>query len=379
MSDVNIAGVSGSLDGIVPIYDAEAKWTIWNRDEIYTGERGERKFVPKVLDYVIEPPTFTTWIVDSLDPITLIPTLREIRPANMSFSLSETDILFGVGPGTQSDTYRVYHDTSTMPHILAVDARLRIAGTMSSYVKLFKGPDLGESGRVISKVYDSNGHFVSENIPLELAAIDSHTNYSIKVVAVCHTTEDLVDGEIVTAVVYNDQGHVVSKRQLLVENTSFIRSVNVSTKYVTSIALECPFMSQTEEYTINFPLNIPLNALNLVGVVNYSDGSSIKLPVNGDKFKIFGLEQYLSSIVGQKLDLVLSYALSPDEIAYAGIQTDQHYVTEAYTLQTINPNNSYTVKLFGYPKWIDDQLNGTWKDVPDTFESKYKYVEVNHR
>ena len=32
-----------------------------------------------------------------------------------------------------------------------------------------------------------------------------------------------------------------------------------------------------------------------------------------------------------------------------------------------------------YEGWIDDQLNGTWKDVPDTFESKYKYVEVNHR
>jgi hypothetical protein len=32
-----------------------------------------------------------------------------------------------------------------------------------------------------------------------------------------------------------------------------------------------------------------------------------------------------------------------------------------------------------YPEWVDDQLNSTWKDVPDTFESKYKYVEVNHR
>jgi len=32
-----------------------------------------------------------------------------------------------------------------------------------------------------------------------------------------------------------------------------------------------------------------------------------------------------------------------------------------------------------YPEWMDDQLNGTWKDVPVTFESKYKYVEVNHR
>ena len=32
-----------------------------------------------------------------------------------------------------------------------------------------------------------------------------------------------------------------------------------------------------------------------------------------------------------------------------------------------------------YPEWMDDQLNGSWKDVPVTFESKYKYVEVNHR
>ena len=32
-----------------------------------------------------------------------------------------------------------------------------------------------------------------------------------------------------------------------------------------------------------------------------------------------------------------------------------------------------------YPEWIDDQLNGTWKDVPSTWTGKYKYVEVNHR
>ena len=32
-----------------------------------------------------------------------------------------------------------------------------------------------------------------------------------------------------------------------------------------------------------------------------------------------------------------------------------------------------------YDNWIDDQLNGTWMDVPDVFEGKYKYVEVNHR
>ena len=32
-----------------------------------------------------------------------------------------------------------------------------------------------------------------------------------------------------------------------------------------------------------------------------------------------------------------------------------------------------------YDNWIDDQLNGTWMDVPDPFDGKYQYIEVNHR
>jgi hypothetical protein len=32
-----------------------------------------------------------------------------------------------------------------------------------------------------------------------------------------------------------------------------------------------------------------------------------------------------------------------------------------------------------YDGWIDDQLNGTWQDIPKTFEGKYQFVEVNHR
>ena len=32
-----------------------------------------------------------------------------------------------------------------------------------------------------------------------------------------------------------------------------------------------------------------------------------------------------------------------------------------------------------YDAWLDDQLTGTWLDVPAVFDGKYKYVEVNHR
>lgn len=354
---INIVGT----DNVSPVYNPDGVWQWWSIHNLWQGTVGQNRYVGKVNDYVIDPETFTTWIIEAVNNVTLIPTLREIRPANMSFSLSESDILFGVGPGTQSDTYRVYLDQSVTPHVLAVDIRLKIAGTMASYAKLFKGSDVSNQGHVISKVYDSNGNFISENVPLELVAIDSHNNYSIKTISVCHCLEDLLDGEIVTAVIYNDQGHVVSKRQLLIENTAFIRSTNISQKYVSHISIESAFLSSSEINTIHFPLNIPLNALNVMGIVHYSDGSSLRLPVDGNKFRLFGLEQFVSSIVGQQIELVLSYALGPNEVAYGGVSADGHYVTEPYHLVTINPNNSYTVKLFGYPVWINEAEGYTIK------------------
>lgn len=343
-------------DGSVPVYSPDARWCWWGLHELFLGGIADKKYIPKVGDFVMDKDTYTTFHVDHLDPITMIPTLREIRPANMSFSFTETDVLFGVGPGTQADTYRVYVDKSVTPHTLAVDVRLKVGGTMSDYCKIFKGSDLSSSGEVISRVYDSAGTFVSEDVKLELIALDSHDNYSIKSVPVCYTLSNLVDGEYVTVVIYSASGSVVSKRQLLVENTSFIRAVNASKKYVSHISIESPFLSPTLDHTIDYPLNVPINALNIIGVVHYSDGSVLKLPVGGGKFKMLGLEQYISSIVGQKVDMVLSYALAPNEVAYSGVTSDGRYITEPYNLVTMNPNNSYTVKLFGYPEWVSDAL-----------------------
>jgi len=352
MASTNALGITGT-DGVVPIYSPTDRWTMWARNEIYDGGPGQNRFIPKINDYVIEPETFTTYIVEFLDPVTFIPTLREIRPANTSFTLTQEDVLFGVGPGTQADTYRVYLDTSVDPYLLAVDVRLKVAGSLTNYAKIFKGADISSSGHVISKVYDNNGNFISENVPLEVVSIDGQTNNSIKIVSVCNTTEVLQDGELVTAVFYNNQGNVVSKRQLLIENTSFIRDLNVSQKYVSHISLETAFLSPTNDTIIEFPLNIPINALNMMGVVHYSDGSSLRLPVDGSKFSIFGLGQYVSSIVGQRIDLVLNYALGPNEVSYGNVSADGHYVTENYSLITVNPNNSYAVKLFPYPVWVD--------------------------
>lgn len=352
MSDISTIGVAGT-DGLAPVYNPDGRWQLWSINDVWMGiGPGKNRYVPKVGDYVIDPETSATYIVDFIDPVTLIPTLREKRLISMSYNLSEADVLFGVGPGNQSDTHRVYLDTSVLPHVLAVDARLKVPGTDSHHVKIFRGTAQGNE--VISKIYDNSGNFVSENVPLEVVAIDSHVNYSIKKPVVCYCTTPMPDAEIVTLVAYSSSGHVTYKRQLLVENTSFIRDVNASTRYISHISLKTPFLSPTETHVVTFPLNVPTNALNLVGVVHYSDGSTLELPVDGTKFRMLGIDQYLSSIPGQKIPAVLSYALGPDEVAYRAVNAGQKYITEAYDLETINPNNSYSVKLYGYPEWISD-------------------------
>ena len=352
MTELSTSGVVG-IDGSVPVYDPTARWCIWSIHEVYIGTVGLNRYVPKLKDYVIDPDTYTMWIVVHIDPVTLIARLQEIRPANMTFSVSETDVLFGVGPGTQSDTYRIYLDTTVMPHVLAVDARLKIGGSMASYVKLFKGADVSAMGTVISRMYDAGGNVLTDQVPLETVAIDSHVVYAIKIVSVCYTNHALVDGEIVTAVIYDTEGHVVSKRQLLVENTGFIRGVNAAQTYVSHISLESPFLSPTLDHVIEFPLNMPLNALNLTGVVHYSDGSTLKLPVNGSRFTLFGLDQFVSTIIGQKIELVLNYALFSNETTYGVPATENRCITEPYSLVVNEPNNSLAVKLFGYPTWVN--------------------------
>lgn len=351
----NINNIVGA-DGVVPVMDPSARWCWWNVEEIFIGTVGANRYIPKVNDYVMDSDNYTTYIVTAVDPTTLLSTLLEIKPSVVTTAFSNQDILFGVGPGTQSDTYRVYLDKSVVPFIMAVDARLKVGGSMCSYAKIFKGADVSNSGKVISRLYNQTGTLLSENIPLELAAVDSHTNHSIKTVSVCYTGESLTDGELVTIVFYSDQGNVVSKRQLLVENTSFIRSLDASRKYISGISLDSPFITPTVDGIINFPLNVPLQAFNFMGIVHYSDGSTLKLPVDGTKFKLLGIDQYISTIVGQKIDLVLSYSLNQDETVYGSVTSDSKYVTAPYSIITTKTDGSYMVKLFGYPVWVNQML-----------------------
>ncbi len=350
-------GVIGT-DGQYPIVDNEPLFRIWSIHQLWKGQAGEDRYVPKVKDWAVDPDTGEFWVVDHIDPVSLIPTLRSFVPGKITGSFTEIDAFVGSGPGTASETYRVYRNDAVYPHTLAVDAALHIRGSMASYAKLFLGSDItAETGKVLSKLYDASGHFVGTSIPLELAELDSHTNYSTKIVPRCHSTEEnLKNDELVTLVVYADDGHVVYKRQLLIENTDTIAAIHASTKYITEISLESVWLSNTIPDLLQYPLNIPMNSLNMVGVVLYSDGSTVRYPVGSGKFEMIGMQGRLSSVEDQPADLVLRYTLGQNELAYSSTGENNRFITKPYKIVTINPNHSVSVKLFAYPEWVSDAL-----------------------
>jgi hypothetical protein len=342
-------------DGGVPIYNPNGLWQIWALQSVYQGQSGSNMYIPKVNDYVCDYTTNDWYRVAIVDPVTYIPTLVALTTAPNAV-MTSGDLLQGVGPGTQADTYRVYLDTSVIPYSLAVDARLWFPGDEAASVKIFTGSDFSDNNNCISALYDQSGKLLNQAIPTTPKTVtfpDGSTG-SVMTVPVCYTNVQVADGTPVTAVAYSSSGMVVSKRQLLIENTSFIRLADTGVKYVTGIQLLSPFLATSDPTLIQFPVNVLLSGLNLMGVVQYSDGSSATLPVDGTKFQIFGFDSFVSTVVGEKFDLVLKYNLSSDEAVYgANSVNNSKFITSKYSAVTINEDGDYTLKLFAFPVWID--------------------------
>lgn len=344
--------MSGTVTPPVLIRHPNEGFRFWNIAEIYTPGK-DSGHVPNIDDLVLDYGA-GLYRVTAVDLSTGISTLTLWELPFQNNQVNEQDILLGRGPGTITEHYRCFIDTSVTPHTLAIDGALHTYTTSASYAKVFFGTDVSETtGQVISAYYDQAGNFLGENIPLEVVAMPDHSNVAVKAPVVAATNIALPDGEVVTAVIYSAQGIPISKNVLLVKNTAFIRTTDASMKHITGISLETPFLSASDETVIEYPINMPVAGLNLVGVVTYSDGSQIRLPVDGTKFSIYGIDNFVATVQGQRLDAVLIYHLGPDEYNYIAEPTPEKTISRLYTAVVKENDAAYSVKIFGYPVWQD--------------------------
>lgn len=344
----NAIGIVG-VDGFTPIYQPDARWTTWSIHEIYLGAIGLNKYIPKINDYVVEPETGSMYIVTDLNNVTFIP---ELSPITIKKNINIDEII-----SSTNDNYRLYFDKSIKPYTLAVDGLMRVYSSTASFARIYKGYFIDPT-RIISRRYDNNGNFIGHDIPLQLVAFNSHDNYAIKSVPTCNTEFELSDGEVCTVVVFDSNGKVLTKVSCIVDETTYVAQAYAEQKYITNIFIKSAFVNELSSNSeIDYPVDLPVPSFNPIGVVQYNDGSQVSYPIDGDKFRLYGLDQFLSTIIGQKVPLVLSYRMDSNESALANVQSDNNYVTRPYKLVVSSPNRSYNVKLFVYPVWLDS-ING---------------------
>ena len=338
----------------VPIYDANRGFRTWHVSEIYTGPEGDGRYVPNVDDMVVDWDAGFFRVI-TVDLRTGLSRLKEWQLPNKSTGDQQEGILFGIDISAIGESYRAYIDNSVTPHTLSLDSRLRCYGTTASHVKVFRGTDISDSGEILSAMYDGNGSFISENIPLESLRVDGEANNAIKTPKVGYTLRELPDGEVVTAVVYDDVGSAISYSRLLVKNSAFIRSTEANQRYVEGVYLESPFLSKTDDRVLELPTNMPVEGVSVTGVVQYSDGSKVRLPANAGQFQLHGLDHFISSTSGQKIPLVLVYWLGENEYGYgSNVGGNGRFVSEIYEGMTMPFESAYSIKLYAYPRWVDN-------------------------
>lgn len=353
---LSVASVVGT-DLEVPIYEPDDVWRQWEMDDIYFGTVGSKKHVPKVRDYVIDVDSNELYIVVAVDMTTYIPTLKRVKSPALSVDLSDDEGRLLTGTITRNYTRRIYLDTSVNPHTLSVDHRFHLYGSMVTHVQIIKGTNGTITGaeKVVSMVLDQTGNIISQNVPLELCATAAFKdNKAIWSVPTCYTTTKMPNGEICVVIAYNDEGSVVSRTEFIVENTAVLRQRDQHQKYIKDISLESPFLSDADPNRLQFPMNGTLRGINLFGVVHYSDGSKKRVAVDGTQFNVLGLRDYISTIVGEEVGFFLRYNLSSDEVAYRNsVNGSERFLMRPYTCETVVPDGSYAVKLYGYPEWVD--------------------------
>jgi len=336
---------------LVPIQDPDRSFRVWSIEEIF-GHSTDGRYVPNVGDAV------WSWVeglfrVTEVDYTTSISKLKSHVGPSQGGITDEFDILLGMGPGYRSESFRMLLDTSVIPHGLQPDRRTRLYGKDATRYKVFKGTNIGQTGEVISAYY-MNGSFLGDYIPLELVAMEhkDSQNISVKACMRGYTMQKLEDGDLVTLVVYDDEGGPLSIQKFTIYNTGWIRASEEGKKYISSIAIDSPFLSNADPKYLDFPINLPVAGLQLMGVVNYSDGSKRRIPIDGTKFNLYGIDNYVASIEDQVIPLSLAYKLGPEEYTYNASPSINKHMSERYWARTRMLDGAYSVKLFAYPTWV---------------------------
>lgn len=338
-----------------PIINPDRGFTEWAEKDIYTGPDGTGQHVPNVDDKVWSWNRGVLRVTDvNID--TGLSVLKEWKAPNQNRDSEIDDLLIGNGGHEESKYYQAYVDHSVNPSTIEVDSKLRIYPRNAVYFKYFRGTDITVTGEVISRNYDGAGNYINDKVPMHYLGVEHGYDRTVAVPEGTHTTEALQSGEIISVVGYNEEGGQCSVTRLTVQETSLYSKGLINSSYVTDIELRSPWLSE-DGVTVEVPVNLPVVSMGLSAVVHYNNGDTIEYPVDGNRFALYGLDDYVTATPDFYNPLTLSYQMGDNEESTSISVTGSGHITKAYKLHTLKAQHEYNLKLYVYPQWI----NGGWQ------------------
>jgi len=335
------------------------KSTVINMDELYQGvdpAEGETLHIPAIGDLVVD---FNRGFfkVDAVDPITKIPTLSPWKPETLGDSGNSDDINAGLTRNFTSGANRAFVNYNVSPPTINIDRRVLIMDAAATTVKIFKGTDTSSAtGTVISRVYDNNQNFISENVELERVFPE---NDVIKYVPETHIDTGLNQGEIVTVVAYSANSGVVHEEHFTTRLTDAIGTPDLNNKYLVGISLVSDLVSAEDPEMILNDLNVPFNTTLMQCRLHYNDGSHVDIGIDGMKAKLMGIDNFNESTLGPANDILLVYYPSADEPAINVVDGENPVLTKSYKLSNQRGEATFGFKLYVIPKYQDISLGYT--------------------
>lgn len=329
-------------------------------EEIYDPDRHpvsekDRYIVPKEGELVADVSNGRLYFVNRVDIQAGYKTyLTPWSLQSESEGTTEQDWIFGERNGMQNGEALLAIDYSVRPNIARVDSTIVRPG--AAYALLYLGNETGINGTIISAQYDKSTNKIDNKIPCVLAEIIDRTNVNIMTTGQFSVTlneETLTNGTRCTLAFYDEGGNYIPPSQpVMVQHSAYMKDHQIGMRTITGIELLSPwFTNTTDPERLMVPLGTPVVGLEWRAKVHYSDGVSVESSVNGGQFSLIGLNRYRPTYPGQEAELVLSYAMAPDETPELANPGAPWHISKRYVVEAGPSEGIYMPRLFTIPEW----------------------------
>lgn len=333
---------------LVLIHDPNGRPGLYDINDIYDPDNpplnpSEGKIVP-VVGSVITAAGGTLYYVTAVAAApsykaTLVPCNIVVTDQDASKQVSIVD--YG------NNTLRIYQDTRNSPTRLQPSLRMGVRGITPATYQLIK--DRGtENETVISRYYDTDGDFISTQIPMIQVLTDSDQPANLAYGQACHTLDTLVEDTKLDMVVYDDHGAEVASISAFVRNSAILNEAPGYQPKITSIYLVATQERGNNEFFLQE--NQDPDSLNVQVWLGYDDGNQVQVTVDSQKCFMYGLEDFVASWQGLRQEIMVKYYLSDGELVDP-LLTDTSFITATYAIVVVPNDVLAGVKISTIPYW----------------------------